>query len=226
MDIVLKEKGAQPNARQEKGGFYSGTETAKILGISPYTLRDWRLQKQLEEGVHYTKISNTLVIYNVALVKSWLSSRENLPSKDRPRRGRPKKSLQDDSPISAKYLVGGGFLSEELGISARLAQEWQSLTKTDSIAAWVDEKLQIAPEAETPIGSDRGNEADLFGNYYQFCLKAGKPPKAFNQFSSDLLSLLKDAMGLGVERGRVQRNNSDRAVLKGVRLKPFLDNGG
>jgi phage/plasmid-associated DNA primase len=104
-------------------------------------------------------------------------------------------------------------------------QYWQLLTETDSIAAWADDALALDPLAQTPIGKNREITTELFGHYSEFFRKAGKTPKAFNAFSSDLLTLLKDSMGLPVERTRLRTVAGEPTVLTGIRLRRSDEKG-
>lgn len=48
---------------------------AKILGISPETLKFWRKKRILIEGVHWVAISPTCVRYNLKLLEDWVANR-------------------------------------------------------------------------------------------------------------------------------------------------------
>jgi phage/plasmid-associated DNA primase len=103
---------------------------------------------------------------------------------------------------------------------------WQHLCEVDAIAAWADESLTLSPNAEAIIGKDRSNTSELFGHYSQFCQRSGKTPKAFNVFSADLLTLLKDTVGLPVERVRRRSVAGEPTVLVGIRLKQAQNESG
>jgi phage/plasmid-associated DNA primase len=103
---------------------------------------------------------------------------------------------------------------------------WQYLCEVDAIAAWADESLTLSPKAEAIIGKDRNDTSELFGHYSQFCQRSGKTPKAFNVFSADLLTLLKDTVGLPVERVRRRSVAGEPMVLTGVRLKQTTNESG
>jgi hypothetical protein len=103
---------------------------------------------------------------------------------------------------------------------------WQHLCEVDAIAAWADESLTLSPNAEAIIGKDRGDTSELFGHYSQFCQRSGKTPKAFNVFSADLLTLLKDTVGLPIERVRKRTVAGEPTVLVGVRLKQTVNESG
>ncbi|WP_415713056.1 helix-turn-helix domain-containing protein [Maridesulfovibrio sp.] len=46
------------------------TEAAKLVGVSPNTLRNWRVQKR---GPEYSKIG-TKVVYEVSKLRKWLEA--------------------------------------------------------------------------------------------------------------------------------------------------------
>lgn len=52
-------------------------EAAKITGLSPLTLRDWRLSGKLIEGIHWIKLGARCVRYNVSLLRDYMATYEN-----------------------------------------------------------------------------------------------------------------------------------------------------
>ena len=119
------------------------------------------------------------------------------------------------------------------GVSATL---WQSKLRTDSIAAWVNDLVIHAPNAQTQIGSDRHQWADqpynplistLFGSYCHYCRISGLQAKGKNNFSADLIELVQQTLGWSdVQWGR---DAQGRRVIRGLKLRsdgdsaPFLE---
>jgi hypothetical protein len=51
---------------------------AKLLGLSPETLKKYRLHdKTLVEGIHWIKLNSRTIRYNLPLLADWLQNRHN-----------------------------------------------------------------------------------------------------------------------------------------------------
>lgn len=55
----------------------SKTETAKLIGRSPHTLRRYRERGDWQEGIHYSKLSQNSIVYNKRLILDWVANRNN-----------------------------------------------------------------------------------------------------------------------------------------------------
>lgn len=53
----------------------SKREAAKVTGLSPLTLRDWRLSGKLIENVHWVRVSATCVLYNLELLSNLIANK-------------------------------------------------------------------------------------------------------------------------------------------------------
>ena len=47
---------------------------AKVSGLSPLTLRDWRLSGRIQENIHWVRIAKTKVLYNIPLLGDFISN--------------------------------------------------------------------------------------------------------------------------------------------------------
>ena len=50
---------------------------AKVAGVSHYTLKRYRLQGDLVEGIHWIRINSRCVRYNQELTQDWFSNRHD-----------------------------------------------------------------------------------------------------------------------------------------------------
>lgn len=50
---------------------------ADAIGVSPHTLKRYRLQGSLIEGIHWIRINSRCVRYNHELVQDWVSNRHD-----------------------------------------------------------------------------------------------------------------------------------------------------
>ena len=113
---------------------------------------------------------------------------------------------------------------------------WQSKLRTDSIAAWVNDLVIHAPNAQTQIGSDRHQWADqpynplistLFGSYCHYCRISGLQAKGKNNFSADLIELVQQTLNWSDVQWA--RDAQGRRVIRGLKLRsdgdsaPFLE---
>ncbi len=90
--------------------------------------------------------------------------------------------------------------------------EWQNTTRTDSIAAFYDDKLIVAPGVEV-------SSAIFFEAYKEYCSKKGFSPKHENNFCPSLERLCKDKLQQDVETYRTKKGK----VFKGLRFKVDSD---
>ncbi len=50
---------------------------AKVTGVSPHTLKRYRLQGHLIEGIHWIRINSRCIRYNQELTQDWFSNRHD-----------------------------------------------------------------------------------------------------------------------------------------------------
>jgi putative DNA primase/helicase len=103
---------------------------------------------------------------------------------------------------------------------------WNSKIRTDSIAAWVNERINYEPLAKTQVGSDRDEwtketydpiTSTLFGSYTHYCKISGLQAKSINNFSADLIELCQQTLlWTDVERGR---DGQGRRIIRGLKLR-------
>lgn len=108
-------------------------------------------------------------------------------------------------------------------VSAKLKEQ---KINADSLAAWINECIIHDPKAFTPSGNDKDDTSSLFGNYYQYCLKAGVRPKNRNNFNSEVKEICNVDLAwtdVKVAKKRVNTNNPV-AVFSGLRLRTDNDN--
>jgi putative DNA primase/helicase len=90
--------------------------------------------------------------------------------------------------------------------------EWELTLRSDSVAAFYEEKLIYAPGVEIPA-------AQIYGEYKQFCIDTGFSAKHQNNFSPSLVNLLVDKLGKDVK----SRKTKIGKVIEGLRLRTVLD---
>lgn len=57
--------------------FVGKREISKLTGLSGDTLKKYRLQGILSEGIHWIRINSKVVRYNVPLIKDWFQNINN-----------------------------------------------------------------------------------------------------------------------------------------------------
>ncbi|NJL47286.1 MAG: hypothetical protein HC929_07050 [Leptolyngbyaceae cyanobacterium SM2_5_2] len=57
--------------------FVSKQETTQALKLSGTTLRRYRVQGLLIEGVHWVRVNSRCIRYNLELIKDWLHNRHD-----------------------------------------------------------------------------------------------------------------------------------------------------
>ncbi len=112
---------------------------------------------------------------------------------------------------------------------------WSAQIRSDGLASWVNECLIAEPTAKTQIGSNAkewlADDYDpfgstLFGSYCHHCRQTNRQALTKENFSANLLELLQQTLGWGVEKKRTMHGR----VITGVRLRtqhdhslPYLD---
>ncbi|MEG4805633.1 DUF5906 domain-containing protein, partial [Microcoleus sp. ARI1-B5] len=103
--------------------------------------------------------------------------------------------------------------------------KWEQLTQTNPIAAWLDEKVVVEPEAKLYIGLGDIEEAGRWG-YANFCksqMESGhRNSIPMKRFSLNLRDLLKNQLKVAISEGR-DRNGS---FIQGIGLRCKLDPTG
>jgi P4 family phage/plasmid primase-like protien len=103
-------------------------------------------------------------------------------------------------------LLGSGAVAE-------VAQtEWDLTVRTDSIAAFYDERLIFDSTVKT-------GSSTLYGAYQEYCKASGLSAKSIRNFTPELLQLCNIKLGLGVEHSRAAAG----IFLKGLRLRTAND---
>lgn len=90
--------------------------------------------------------------------------------------------------------------------------EWELATRTDSIAAFYDEKIIYDSTASIPA-------AQLFGEYKQFCTDGGFISKHQNNFCPSLVALCVDKLQQPVTSVKSRTGK----IIQGLRLRTILD---
>lgn len=90
--------------------------------------------------------------------------------------------------------------------------EWENTIRTDSIAAFYEEKLIDEPGATVLA-------ADIYAAYIQFCSDGGFTRKHINNFCPSLVKLLVDKLGKDVKSRKTKKGK----VIEGLRLRSILD---
>jgi putative DNA primase/helicase len=93
---------------------------------------------------------------------------------------------------------------------------WTEKTETDSIAWWLDGHVIFGSEYSYPIGSDKTDVNRLFGHYYTECKNAGKSPVSVTEFSSRLLDLVNNTLGIA---GVSKVKKASGYFMHGMRLR-------
>lgn len=58
-------------------------EAAKLLGVSTFTLRDWRNKGHLIEGIHYIRFNSRTIRYVQESLNHWVLNRDNPQAHER-----------------------------------------------------------------------------------------------------------------------------------------------
>lgn len=123
-----------------------------------------------------------------------------------------------DLPAFTTYLLGidrdwvTTTLRQANDLKAIKDLEWELTIRTDSIAAFYEEKLIFDPESTI-------SAAQIYGVYKQFCSDTGFAPKHQNNFCPSLVNLLVDKL----EKDVTSRKTMTGKQLKGLRLRNPLD---
>jgi P4 family phage/plasmid primase-like protien len=103
-------------------------------------------------------------------------------------------------------LLGSG------GVAEVAQTEWDLTVRTDSIAAFYDERLIFDSTVKT-------SSSTLYGAYQEYCKASGLSAKSIRNFTPELLQLCNIKLGLGVEHTRAAAG----IFLKGLRLRTDAD---
>jgi putative DNA primase/helicase len=123
-----------------------------------------------------------------------------------------------DLPAFTTYLLGldrdwvKTTLTQANDLKAIKDLEWELTIRTDSIAAFYEEKLIYAPGESVPA-------AQVYAQYKQFCSDTGFAPKHQNNFCPSLVNLLVDKLEKDVSSHKTKTGK----VIQGVRLRNVLD---
>jgi Family of unknown function (DUF5906)/Poxvirus D5 protein-like len=123
-----------------------------------------------------------------------------------------------DLPAFTTYLLGldrdwvTTTLRQANDLKAIKDLEWELTIRTDSIAAFYEEKLVYEPGATV-------SAAQVYGEYKQFCTDTGFSAKHQNNFCPSLVNLLVDKL----EKDVSSRKTKTGKVIEGVRLRNILD---
>jgi P4 family phage/plasmid primase-like protien len=105
-------------------------------------------------------------------------------------------------------LLGSG------GVAEVAQTEWDLTVRTDSIAAFYDERLIFDSGVKT-------SSSTLYSAYQEYCKASGLSAKSIRNFTPELLQLCNIKLGLGVEHTRAAAG----VFLKGLRLRTDADFG-
>jgi P4 family phage/plasmid primase-like protien len=103
-------------------------------------------------------------------------------------------------------LLGSG------GVAEVAQTEWDLTVRTDSIAAFYDERLIFDSTVKT-------SSSMLYSAYQDYCKASGLSAKSIRNFTPELLQLCNIKLGLGVEHARAAAG----IFLKGLRLRTDAD---
>ena len=123
-----------------------------------------------------------------------------------------------DLPAFTTYLLGldrnwvTKTLKQASDIQAIKDLEWELTIRTDSIAAFYEEKLIYESGATVPA-------AQVYGEYKQFCTDTGFSAKHQNNFCPSLVNLLVDKL----EKDVSSRKTKTGKVIHGLRFRTVLD---
>jgi phage/plasmid-associated DNA primase len=136
-----------------------------------------------------------------------------------------------DLPAFTTYLLGldrdwvTDTLRQANDLKAIKDLEWEMTIRTDSIAAFYEEKLIYDPKPTEYDGDNLVYERDwvtaanAYKSYREFCADTGFAPKHQNNFSPSLVNLLVDKLEKDVKS---RRTNIGR-VIDGIRLRVIGD---
>jgi P4 family phage/plasmid primase-like protien len=123
-----------------------------------------------------------------------------------------------DLPAFTTYLLGldrdwvTNTLRQANDLKAIKDLEWELTIRTDSIAAFYEEKLIYEPGATV-------SAAQIYGEYKQFCSDTGFAAKHQNNFCPSLVNLLVDKLEKDVNSHKTKTGK----VIEGIRLRSVLD---
>lgn len=105
------------------------------------------------------------------------------------------------------------------------SKKWKQLIETNSIAAWLDEKVVIGSEVRGYIGVNNEEKTGewLYANFCKFQQESGhKGNIPVKRFSSNLRDLLKNQIKIPISEGRDRKGS----YIQGIGLRCFYDADG
>lgn len=76
---------------------------------------------------------------------------------------------------------------DESGV--REQNELEALLQTNAVADWLNAKYKYDPDSQLPIGADRDQLDQLYGDYCDYCRKSGSSPRSSKEFSPEVIRL-------------------------------------
>ncbi|MGF1490364.1 MAG: DUF5906 domain-containing protein [Prochloraceae cyanobacterium] len=111
---------------------------------------------------------------------------------------------------------------------------WDSLIRSDSLAAWLNTDLIYNLDCLTPIGSNshewidreeyNPSSSSLYGSYSLYCRETNLRAKSIQNFSSELIELCRSILGWDIKKARVKIAGKSVRVIKGLKLRNPQDN--
>ncbi|MBD1930441.1 MULTISPECIES: phage/plasmid primase, P4 family [Cyanophyceae] len=95
-------------------------------------------------------------------------------------------------------------------------QFWENCIRTNSVAAWLNDRVIRDRLAITPIGNNSEDSRTLYGDYHTYCRGSGTSPRASKNFSPDLLELCQSILGWK-EVQKVHQKTGN--AIQGLRLR-------
>uniref|UniRef100_UPI0030D71830 hypothetical protein n=1 Tax=Cyanothece sp. BG0011 TaxID=2082950 RepID=UPI0030D71830 len=100
----------------------------------------------------------------------------------------------------------------------------ENLIDTNSIAAWLNEKVVYIEDYQTQVGckSPLGESKEtiwLYANYSEYCSLSGVNAISLSRFSFLLLDLCNNQLGFTVSKGRDRKG----AFIQGLKIRDHLD---
>ena len=117
-----------------------------------------------------------------------------------------------------------------LGNSSSLSPTaWESLIRSDGLAAWMNDHLIHDRESSTRIGSNSREWTDedeynpvrssLYGSYTLYCRQTNRNAKTLQNFSAELLEQARRVLGWDIEKGKIKIAGKSVRVIKGLKLR-------
>lgn len=71
----------------------------------------------------------------------------------------------------------------------REQNELEALLQTNAVADWLNAKYKYDPDSQLPVGADRDQLDQLYGDYCDYCRKSGSSPRSSKEFSPEVIRL-------------------------------------